>query len=492
MTFQPSTLTSDLDIQRLPARFSSDDRRVITLPFTPGGEGRMRAVVRRVSRLSEHEVDRTLAQTMHAFRNRHISLESTFIENYEKVAATLGTLNGLSRNRRLLIGSYFTMEYSVESAALFNPSICPHPDQKGVPDDAVRYIMSLRATGEGHLSSIVFRTGLIYRDGRVECDPVSRFSARARLAVDQSFVKPLFERKLHQMSVSRDAVEAVMQRLPDRFTFQQLEHAIDAACREQPDFSHQAETVESMRWLARSNYTLQLPPHTDPSEIVIFPQSETESRGIEDLRLVRFTEDDGSVNYYGTYTAYNGVTFLPQLLETEDFLRIQVHTLNGRCVQNKGMALFPRRIDGHYCMCGRIDGENLYIMYSDMLHFWESAEKLFAPKLPWEFMQIGNCGSPIETDAGWLLLTHGVGPMRQYGIGAMLLDKKNPMKVLGHLEQPLLMPNEEERDGYVPNVVYTCGAMVHGDRLYIPYAMSDLATSIASVALQPLLERLAG
>ena len=253
-----------------------------------------------------------------------------------------------------------------------------------------------------------------------------------------------------------------------------------------------AETAESMHWLARENYQLSLPDDADISEIVIFPQSENESMGIEDLRLVPFIDDDGSVTYYGTYTAYNGYRVLPQLMETTDFHTFRMHTLNGACVQNKGMAMFPRRINGHYCMCSRIDGENLYIMYSDIAAFWETAELLKAPQHPWEFMQIGNCGSPLETPAGWLLLTHGVGPMRRYCIGAMLLDRNDPLKVIGHLDEPLIMPTEEEREGYVPNVVYTCGALVHGDCLYMPYAMSDSATGFAIVELKSLLERLCG
>jgi len=244
-------------------------------------------------------------------------------------------------------------------------------------------------------------------------------------------------------------------------------------------------------WLARSNYHLKMPPDCDPSEIVIFPASENESKGIEDVRLVQFTEEDGSTVYYGTYTAYNGFRILPQIFETTDFTTIRVHTLNGQYVQNKGMALFPRRIGNWYMMVSRLDGENMYLMRSENIHFWNEAIKLQEPKYPWEFVQIGNCGSPIETEAGWLLLTHGVGPMRQYCIGVSLLDRDDPSKVIGHLKQPLLVPTEQERDGYVPNVVYSCGAMIHHDMLFIPYAMSDSATSFASVAVSDLLGALA-
>jgi len=491
----PATKTKNtnlppLEVQRHPARFESDDSRVINLPFTPGGEARMRTVVDRVKRMSEHEVDRELSKVMLAFRSRHSDIDRTFEENFLHVVSVIGEPPFVSQNRKLLIGAYFTMEYSVESAALFNPSIVPHVDQSGAADHAVRFIMSLRATGEGHLSSIVFRTGTIEADGDIIIDPPQRVMRRARLAHDQHYVKDLFRRKLDDLNINRDLGAKVLERLGDRFALHDLEHAVDAAQRDNGHMARVQETVEGIRWLARSNYQLQLSPDTDPSQVVIFPTSETEARGIEDLRLVQFTEDDGKRCYAGTYTAYSGYNFLPQMLETDDFCRISVHTLNGKCVQNKGMALFPRRIGGHYCMSGRIDGENLYIMFSDMLHFWESAELLVRPKFPWEFMQIGNCGSPIETPEGWLLLTHGVGPVRQYCIGAMLLDLDDPMKIKGHLAQPLLMPAEDERDGYVPNVVYTCGAMAHHDRLYIPYAMSDIATRFASVDLDQLIDRL--
>jgi predicted GH43/DUF377 family glycosyl hydrolase len=235
---------------------------------------------------------------------------------------------------------------------------------------------------------------------------------------------------------------------------------------------------------------LELSREADASELVIFPQTSNESHGIEDLRMVRFVDDDGSVTYYGTCTAFDGYRVLPQLIETRDFLGIGVHTINGARAQNKGMALFPRRIGGHYVMCSRIDGENLYIMVSDIVHFWETAELLQKPRCPWEFVQIGNCGSPLETPAGWLLLTHGVGPMRTYCIGAMLLDLNDPLKVIGCLDEPLITPTEKERDGYVPNVAYSCGAMIHNGNLFLPFATSDMITRFAMVSLDSLLDRL--
>ena len=477
-------------VERLPTRFVGDDRWVITRPLFAGGEPRIRNVIERVSGLSESEVERLLRQILAGFQNRHADIEAVFDEHYRMACDITEEADGTSTARRRLIGSYFTMEYSIASAALFNPSIVPHPDQTGVADGAKRFIMSLRATGEGHVSSIVFRTGTIQSDGSVQFDPPGRISHRVRQSPDRQYRKDLFRRKLREMSVDQTAVELVMNRLPDCFTFAELEHAINEATRLEPMRLRSEESTQGMRWLASANYQLRLSERADISEMVIFPQSDNEQMGIEDLRLVPFVEDDGTVTYFGTYTAFNGYGVLPQLLETREFHTISMHTLNGSCAKNKGMALFPRRIDGHYCMCSRVDGENLYIMYSDIVQFWETAEVLEGPRFPWEFMQIGNCGSPLETSAGWLLLTHGVGPMRTYCIGAMLLDRDDPTKVIGHLDQPLLTPNEEEREGYVPNVVYTCGAMIHGEALYMPYAMSDVATGFAVVSLNELLERL--
>lgn len=485
-------MTSDLELQRLPIRFEAVEEWVIILPFLHGGESRVHSVFQRVAALPDKAVESLMQAVLAKFSHRHADVESWLDEHYEMAAKMIGARDPISISRRRLLGSYFTMEYAIASAALFNPSIVPHPNQNGVPKGGLRFIMSLRATGEGHLSSIVFRTGVIKPDRTVQFDPASPIVQRVPLSPNQAYHKPIFRRKLRDMAIDQRAVELVLGGLQDRFTMNELEHAIAEARQKIPELMRLEETVEGIRWLARENYQLHLADDADISQMVIFPQSDNENRGIEDLRMVRFVDDDGSVRYYGTYTAYNGFRVLPQLMETTEFHHVRIHTLNGACVQNKGMALFPRRIDGHYVMCSRIDGVNLHIMYSDIPQFWETAELLRVPKNPWEFMQIGNCGSPIETSAGWLLLTHGVGPMRTYSIGAMLLDIDNPLKVIGHLEQPLLMPNEDERDGYTPNVVYTCGVLVHGDYLYMPYAMSDSATGFAIVALNPLLERLRG
>jgi predicted GH43/DUF377 family glycosyl hydrolase len=489
-TAKKSNRRKPLAVKRLPVTFASDNRRVITRFFDPGGQPRVQKIIERVSQLPDDQVGRLLDEVFQRFRTRHASITAQLEQNY----ANAITLNGSTRegdvNRRLLIGAYFTMEYSIESAALFNPSIVPHLNQQNLPEGAVRFIMSLRATGEGHVSSIVFRTGVIYSDRRIQMDPLSRFTHPIKVVPDKQYDKDLFRRKLKDIRVPVSIIEAVMGRVDDKFTVVQLEKAVAAAQEAEPQKLRPDDAVQGIRWLARSNYSLVLPADAEASELVIFPQTSNESRGIEDLRLVRFVNDDGAVTYYGTCTAYDGHRILPELIETTDFQNIGVHTLNGAKAQNKGLALFPRKINGHYVVCSRIDGENLYIMYSDIVHFWESAELLQAPKRPWEFVQIGNCGSPIETPEGWLLLTHGVGPMRTYCIGAMLLDLNDPRKVIGMLDEPLIAPTEKERDGYVPNVVYTCGAMIHNEQLYIPFATSDTTTRFAVVSVKKLLDRL--
>ena len=481
---------SPITITRRPEKFSSDDKRVIARFFQVGGEQRILNVLRRVAALDEAQVQELVDQVLADFAPRHRDIKTAFRRHFDQIKHHVAKPDSLSESRKLLLGSYFTMEYSIESAALFNPSIVPHPDQSGVAEDELRFIMSLRATGEGHVSSIVFRTGTLGPDGQIEFAPLSKFAAKMRVNQDRQYEKKLFFLKLIEMAAYTDAARVVLDELPDWFTYQQLDHKL-AEVKRRPDSPRPFnETAENMLWLASSNYRLMVPEDADASEVVIFPTSANESRGIEDVRLTHFTDDDGTVTYYGTYTAYNGFRILPQLFETRDFCSIEIHTLNGRYVQNKGMALFPRKINGMYHMISRLDGENMFVMKSDNVHFWNECQKLATPMYPWEFVQIGNCGPPIETDAGWLLLTHGVGPVRQYCIGACLLDLQDPSKVIGHLDRPLIMPSEEERNGYVPNVVYTCGALAHNGHLTIPYAMSDSATTFATVDLAELLHEL--
>jgi len=380
------------------------------------------------------------------------------------------------------------MEYSIESAALFNPSIVPHPDQSQLDKGSLRFIMSFRAVGEGHISSLVFRSGCLDQDNTIIFDPISEYVETPDLHVDPIYDRHLFQLKLKEMDACNEITAYLLDRLPESFAYNELKDRIRALA-SQPVFSEarQNETFEIMYWLSNSNYEMSFRPDDRISERVIFPVSENESKGIEDARLVRFIDDNGEVTYYATYTAYNGFNILPQLIETKDFIKFNVLTLNGKAVQNKGMALFPRKIRGRYVMLARQDGENNHIMFSDNIHFWQESRVIQEPTRPWEFIQIGNCGSPLETSEGWLVLTHGVGPMRQYCIGAMLLDLDNPARIIARLEEPLLAPREEEREGYVPNVVYTCGAIIHNDELVIPYAMSDVMSGIATVGVSDLI-----
>ena len=484
-----TTMSNDLPVRRLPIRLQGDDRRVILRPFVMSN-GRVRTLFERLDAMPEEEVDALLASVTASFGDRHTKLAAAFDEHFKIGVELTGWKSKWSKPREALAGAYLTMEYAVDSAALFNPSIVPHPNQENLPAGSVRFLMSLRATGEGHVSSIVFRTGTVNQDLQVNIDPLPSKLSRARVAPDRAYERALFTRTLGEIGVGGHIVDQVMKRVPERFTLQQLSAAVEQVRPATTGIAHAGEMLHTIMFLAQSNYHIDLAAGTPLSEIVIFPMSPSESHGIEDLRMVRFVEDDGSVAHYGTYTAYNGYRTLPMLMSCNDFRRIEIHSLNGAAALNKGMALFPRRIGGNYVMCSRIDGENLFISYSDEITFWERADRLIAPKFPWELMQIGNCGSPIETPAGWLLLTHGVGPMRCYAIGAMLLDLHDPLKVIGHLHEPLIAPLDEEREGYVPNVVYTCGAMVHGDHLLIPYAQADKSTGISAVQFSRLIDRL--
>ncbi len=481
-----------LKVVRIPGEFSSDDTRVLARYFQAGDEERTFATIQRVLDLSEDKVVTLLDRVRKDYFHRHIDLKETLARHFEKgVAPHLQDPNALSPERRLLLGAYFTMEYSVEAAALFNPSIVPHPNQENVPEGAIRFVISFRATGEGHISSIVFRSGIIGQDCGISFDPISPFIGMPEVKDDTVYDKHLIELKLNEMDACNEVTTLILQRLSDEFTIDQLESEI-ARIQGENLFAHiiQSQTFETMRWLAHSNYELKFTDDRSISERVIFPVSENERNGIEDARFVRFTDDDGTVAYYATYTAYNGVQILPQLIKTRDFVNFRIITLNGEAVQDKGMALFPRRVDGKYVMISRQDGVNLHIMRSDHLHFWQESHIMQYPEMPWEFTQIGNCGSPIETEDGWLLLTHGVGPMRKYCIGVDLLDLHDPSRVIARLDQPILAPNEYEREGYVPNVIYTCGYLIHGEQLIIPYAMSDSKCAIASLSVTELLERL--
>ncbi len=474
-------------IKRRKNRLHRDTSRVITRTHIPTNFSRIKRIADRVLLLQESHAADLLKEVLASFSSRHKNIELSLAENFKKVCDYIDPEIEISYTKQILIGAYFTMEYSVESAALFNPSIVPHPNQSGLESDELRFIMSLRATGEGHISSIVFRTGLIEDDGAVVFDSITDYLQTPKMIHDPYYMRDLFQMKLQDMGVWDDTSIEIIERLPDVFTFNDLTESI-LRVHQDTAVESDEKTLVKIKWLANSNYKIRFDSKSKVSERVIFPVSENESRGIEDARFVRFADDDGEITYYATYTAYNGFNILPQLIETKDFLTFNIITLNGMAVQNKGMALFPRKINGKYVMLGRQDGENNYIMYSDHLHFWQEAILIQEPQEPWEFIQIGNCGSPIEISEGWLVLTHGVGAMRQYFMGALLLDLNDPSKVIARLHEPLLSPTEEEREGYVPNVIYSCGALIHNNRLVIPYAMSDITSGIATIKVDDLLK----
>ncbi len=478
-----------MKVTRLPVRLAPDPRRVIARSFIPGGPERIRAVIGRARALSDGDTSSMISALVTDYRTRHKDIRGIFRQNYATAVALAGEKPEVSEERRLLLGAYFTNEYALEAVALFNPSMVPHPDQNGVARGSVRFIMSLRACGEGHVSSIEFRTGTVDADQRLVIDPPTRFARTARPVDDALYDKDSYLLKLVEMKAHSPFAEPILALLDSHFTMSDLKYAIDK-CRPPESDTHFRELADNLLWLAHSNYELDFSPDAELSERVIFPVSENESRGIEDARFVKFTYPDGRVAYYATYTAYNGFRVLPQLIETTDFRHFKMNTLNGRCVQNKGMALFPRKIGDQFVTASRLDGEKIYLLRSDNIHFWNDSELVHGPKYPWEFVQVGNCGSPIETEEGWVLLTHGVGPMRQYWIGALLLDLEDPSRVIGDLRDPMLVPNADERDGSVPNVVYSCGALRHGDQLIVPYAVSDSHIGVATVSMAELLAQL--
>jgi len=482
---------NSIRIRRHEMKLTPVSARVIIRPFIPGERHRIVAVISRALALSDVEVTAALLSVKEEFDGRHLDVDEVLLRHFEKIRKHIATDRHLSDELKLLIGALFSGEYALESAALFNPSIVPHPDQEGVPEGGLRFVMSLRATGEGHISSIEFRTGNISPEGEITITPVSRYVSEPQIEPNPTYRKRNFIIKLEEMGLENGYHTAVMEPLTDFFTRSDLNKSLATVRHDARGAGHELHrTLESIKWLADSNYELRFAESLALSERIIFPVSANESNGIEDARFVRFVDDDGSVTYCATYTAYNGHTILPQFIETKDFLHFRILTLNGSAVQNKGMALFPRRINGRYFMLSRQDDENLFIMVSDSLHFWSDPQIILRPAEMWEAVKIGNCGSPIETEAGWLVITHGVGPMRRYCIGAALLDLDDPTKVIGRLREPLLCPVGIEREGYVPNVVYSCGSIIHGRELILPYAVSDHASAIASVSLDDLLEKL--
>jgi len=477
-----------IKIKRSNVKLQPDRTRVLARPFRLVSDQRSIKICARVMALPESEVHRLLEQVRAEFGGRHLKIDEFFRRQFDEVRLSLLPGQKLSEERELLLGAYFTHEYSLEAAALFNPSIVLHPDQSDLPPGSLRFILSLRATAEGHVSSITFRTGLLDANDNITIDTPTRYILEPEQVPNAAYDKPLFERKLQELGLVGGFHRDVLQSLGDTFTLEELRTSVDLAVKQGPGPEQATEVVaRETLMLAQSNYEVQFTPDSKLSERVLFPSTPPQSNGIEDARFVLFHNEDGTQTYYATYTAYDGKIILPQFIETSDFLHFKFITLNGPAVENKGMALFPRKINGLYAMLGRQDDENIYVMFSDHLHFWNTMQLVLEPAFPWEFIKLGNCGSPIETEAGWLVISHGVGPMRQYCIGAFLLDRDDPTKVIGRLREPLIKPNKNEREGYVPNVVYSCGSLLHGRQLIIPYGMSDYATTFAFLPLDEVL-----
>jgi predicted GH43/DUF377 family glycosyl hydrolase len=471
---------------------AADPARVLARLFVPGHElshdGRSRAsgVLSRILALPDDDVRLTMKRVFARYGERHRNLPGVLMANYEQIAHRIPEAADLSDERRSLVGAWFTHEFAVEAAALFNPSAVAHPDQSGVPAGSCRFILSLRAVGEGHLSSVEFRTGVLGPAGELRIDdPGAHIEAGRRLPT--SYDREVFAAALVGQDIDRESAAFVIARLHPRFRSDELEAVLGALADERLTRPTTARTAELAQRIAACSYEVEFPLETTLGERVLWPQSPSEARGIEDARFVCI-EDEGV--YRATYTAFDGASITPQLIETDDFRHFRISQLAGPAAQNKGMALFPRRVDGRYLALSRWDRENNSIATSPDGVWWGESRTLQTPNRPWELLQIGNCGSPIETEAGWVVLTHGVGPMREYSIGALLLDRSEPSRVIGALRDPLLASDEDTRDGYVPNVVYSCGALRHDDQLLLPYGASDASVRFALVGLPQLIERL--
>jgi predicted GH43/DUF377 family glycosyl hydrolase len=479
---------------RSPVRINPEPSRVIAKLFVPGeevpeNESRTAAVIARVLHLDEYQVEEVLTRTFESYEGRHRDLRRIFASHFEAIAHRIPHGEEISERRQLLVGSYFTHEYSIEGAALCNPSMVAHPDQDGLADDQTRFVLSARAIGEGHLSCIELRTGVVGPGTRIEVDPTTPVTSLGQVR-PADYDRRLFESLLSEHADDDEVVAFLHRHLPVRFSAEDLNHTLRNLPHALTPRQGTHRTIELIQWIAASTYDREFPPETLLSERVLWPTGPTERRGMEDARFVRFTEDDGDASYYATYTAFDGSTVVPQRLQTRDFRVFHATQFSGPAAANKGMALFPRKVGGKYLALSRWDRENTSITTSPDNQTWTAAHTIQTPAYSWELTQIGNCGSPIETEQGWLVLTHGVGPMRTYSIGAILLDLEHPERLIASLEDPLISPNAQERDGYVPNVVYSCGAMRHRDTLVIPYGISDNEIGFATVSIPELLARM--
>ncbi|MBI9070401.1 MAG: glycoside hydrolase family 130 protein [Melioribacteraceae bacterium] len=466
-----------MNLLREKIKLIADPKRVILRFFFPGNIKRANNIINKVLDLSEAEVKNQLEDVMKLFNNRHKNFTKVLKANFNLITKKVPVSIAVSEDCQLLTGSYFTSEYSIEAAALFNPSIVPHFDQGNVDEKELRFILSQRATGEGHISSIKFCEGILSENGSVNLSAGSKYSVPSSIKKDVQFSKKFFTERLIDQSKNEFDF---FQSMNDQFSRDEIESKLNC----------NNDEVINIADLVDSNYDCEFESELSLSEKVLFPLSKTECMGMEDARFVLFNEDSGDRNYYGTYTAYNGKNIKTQLISTKDFNHFKIRTLHGAAIKDKGFAIFPRKINGKYYITSRLDGENIYMMNSDDLYFWNNSSIIQLPEEPWQYVQLGNCGSPLETKDGWLLITHAVGPMRRYVISAILLDLNDPSKVIGRLNESLIEPTEEEREGYVPNVVYSCGSIIHNDNLIIPYAVSDSACGFARIELDEVINKM--
>ncbi|WP_432714226.1 glycoside hydrolase family 130 protein [Pedobacter sp.] len=481
-----------IQINRKSVKVYPDPKRVIARFFF-NGEERAKQVIKLVLALSKDEIFSMISPILQEYSKRHRNITKILARHCKKVKFCIDIMGidyeMLDKYQRLLIGSYFTHEYSIESAAFFNPSIIEDPNQNDLVDGEKRVIISFRAVGEGHISSIVFRRALLDKHNNIFVTPAGNYVDEAEIIRNEVYNKKLFLKKALDSNIDIEVLDEVEKKLNDKFDYASLRRVIIESKMLQENELKKLE-YEKILWLSDAYHEISFSRDTDISDRIIFPISEFERRGIEDARFVRFINDDGSIIYYATYTAFDGALIMPKLLQTTDFYDFKVSPLHGGGAQNKNLALFPRKVNGKYAMLSRIDGWNNYLMYSDRITVWDTPIKLQEPEFPWEYVQIGNCGSPIETDEGWLVITHGVGPMRRYCLGASLLDLEDPSIEIGRLHEPLVIPNMDEREGYVPNVLYSCGSIIHNGELVIPYGLSDYCSSFVTVNLESLLAKL--
>ncbi len=480
-------------VTRKDFNFLPDSSRILAR-FFRGGDERTQNLIARVLSLSEAQVQLALEQTLRDFAQRHRNISHVFIRHFNNIKGVIEDmqvdLNELSEECKLLIGAYCTMEYSIESAAFFNPSMMEDFDQTLLEPGEKRVIISFRATGEGHISSIVFRRAIIDRNCDLSLRKMGTDIDMPEISHKKLYDKERFVMKLKEMNIHEKYSMIIMNQLPDKFEYYSLKEAVSQVLNNRRIKAEKRMALEEITWLVDSFYDLKFHHDSDISERVIFPISASESRGIEDARFVRFYDEDNTSKIYATYTAYNGHTILPKLVSTDDFYTFRIMPLHGNGAMDKNLAFFPRKVNGKYAMLARVDGVNNYIMFSERPTLWNDPIKIQEPKYPWEFKQIGNCGSPIWTEEGWLLLTHGVGPMRRYCIGVSLFDLDDPTKEIGRLKEPLIAPLESERNGYVPNVVYSCGSIIHNNNLILPYAVSDYSSTYAVVNMDELFSEL--